>query len=354
MTRAWTLMTAMPPTKGHFNLMNFVSYLGDERGRVIVATQPGEPLPDKRFLAVRNAAARTNGADVVWVNRTLPQDPNTDGFWEMWRRIMYGEGFKRGDIFVSSEPYGAKLAEVCEGVFMPYDIERELLPTRATDIRNKPVANFSKIMPEFQQYLRLNVCFWGAESTGKTTLAKEVSALMGGHFLYEYARPYLEAVGPEITVDSMHAIWYGQEAAEKHANRWYDKPYLFKDTDLYSTIGYWEQPHWTDALGPVPPKLRTHALMNKADLYIIPMSNIPFEQDPIRYGGDHRESPDDYWIALAEKCNLNYVLLDDPDFHKRVGKSMWEVKKAAEKKMSVLSYERQFNSAGEPIRLKVK
>lgn len=351
MTRAWTLMTAMPPTKGHKHLMDFVGALSwPQHGYVIVATQPDEPFYYERYEAVRDAAPENVVVSHLYAE--LPQDPNTEGFWDMWKKIMFNYGWKAGDKFVSSEPYGARLAEVCEGQFFPYDIERELLPVRATDIRNNPLAKFSSIMPEFQHHLRTTVCFWGAESTGKTTLAKEVAAMKNGHYLYEYARPYLETIGPDITVASMQAIWKGQRAAEDHTKLWYDKPYLFKDTDLFSTVGYWNQPHWTKELGTVPPLLIKDAVERKADLYIIPRSNIAFEEDPIRYGGDHRESPDEYWIDLADHYGLNYVTLDDPDFPLRVSQSMWQTRLAAEAKVSSIKYERQFNSHSEPIRIK--
>lgn len=351
MNQAWTLMTAMPPTKGHKHLMDFVAGLAwPQRGNVIVATQPGEPFGYERYMAIE-AAAPTN-VNVMYLHKTLPQDPNSEGFWEMWKGLMFKYGWREGDMFVSSEPYGAKLAEVCGGIFMPYDIERELLPTRATQVREHPLKNFDMIMPEFQLNLRTKVTLFGAESTGKTTLAKEAAALKDGHYLYEYARPYLEAVGPEITTASMEAIWKGQLAAERHAESWYDKPYLFQDTDLFSTVGYWAQPHWTEALGPVPEKLIRNAIERKSDLYVIPLSNIPFETDPIRYGGDHRESPDDYWIALAEQYGLNYVLLDNPDLHWRVSKTMRETRRVAEAKVAGMKYERQFNSSDRPITIK--
>lgn len=338
----WTLMTAMPPTKGHQNLGEFVSNLGPGRGNIIVCTQPDEPFARERYYAVLNGCP---GATVHWLHRELPQDPNSEGFWLMWYKIMKDYGFKPGDTFVSSEPYGAKLAEVCDGIFMPYDIGRELLPTRATDIRSNPIKKFADIMPTFQNTLRTKVTFWGAESTGKTTLSLEVSKLMNGHWLYEYARPYLEAVGPEITIDAMLDIWRGQLSAERHAEKWYDKPYLFQDTDLFSTIGYWMQPHWQDALGPVPDKLIKDALERKSDLYVIPLSNIPFEQDTIRYGVDKRESPDEFWLGIADRFKLNYVTLDTGDFHKRVSESMWQTRLASEAKVAGMKYERQFNAS---------
>lgn len=48
-----------------------------------------------------------------------------------------------------------------------------------------------------------------------------------------------------------------------------------------------------------------------SDLYIVAPSNIPFEPDPLRYGGDVRELPDTYWISLLEEFSLPYVVLEN-------------------------------------------
>jgi NadR type nicotinamide-nucleotide adenylyltransferase len=313
-------MTAMPPTKGHINLMEFAADLVfplNGRVTVIVCTQPHEPWPVQRYLAVLDAAKRhsrwyqTADIDVKWLNRALEQNPEAPGFWDMWVEIMTGYGFKPGDFCVTSEPYGATMAELLNGVFMPYDPQRELYYTKATDIRGNPAKFFADIAPEFQIHLRQTVTFFGAESTGKTTLSREMSYDANGHWLFEYARPYLETAENVITPESMTAIWRGQAAIQKHGQRMLDKPWVVQDTDLFTTVGYWQFPHWQDTLGPVPEGLINDAVDLKSNLYIITPSNIPLEVDPLRYKSDvgEREGSDEYWINVAEQYDLNYHVL---------------------------------------------
>lgn len=327
MTNAYVLMTAMPPTKGHINLVRFASELGVDKVHVLVCTQPSEPYPFERFAAVADAVYDNFDIVVHHLHRELKQDPSSEGFWEMWDAIMTEFGFKPGDYCVSSELYGATLAERNHGIFMPYDPARELYYTKATKIRTEMTKYFHDIAPTFQSHLRTTITVFGAESTGKTTLSREMSYTINGHWLFEWARPYLEAVGKEITVDKMIAIWKGQLATQMHAEYMYDKPFVIQDTDLFSTIGYWEQPHWTEALGPVPEELIEDALATKSDLYIVTKSNIPFEPDDIRYGIDKRESPDEFWIGIAEKYGLNYVVLEPSDV---VARNSWACKYALE------------------------
>lgn len=339
MKTAWTLMTAMPPTRGHQNLMEFVGLVSGTRGKVVLCTQPEEPMVQQRYQALYESRAAAN-VDIVHLHRTLPQDPATPGFWDMWKSIMTSLGFQPGDIFVSSETYGATMAEVMGGTFLPFDPNRELHPAKATLVRDNPEAFFDHIMPRFQKHLLTTVTLWGAESTGKTTLSKELARTMDAHWLYEYARPYLETVGPEITVEKMENIWFGQCAAQRLARNWLDRPYLIQDTDLYSTIGYWAQPHWEKELGPVPEGLIMDAKRFQSDLYIILKSDIPFEPDAIRYGVDERESPDSYWIDLADQYGLPYVVLTKDDLKHRAIEARALAHFQAEKNYEAIAFDR--------------
>lgn len=314
MTNAFVLMTAMPPTKGHIHLAEFAADLAAAQGGVatiIVCTQPGEPFAGERWYALWNHFRNDRRVVVRKLHRELEQNPEAPGFWDMWVHLMHGFGFKPGDMCVSSELYGKTLAKLLDGHFMPYDPHRELYYTKATDIRDNPAKYFHDIAITFQPVLRQTVTLFGAESTGKTTLSKELSYKMNGHWLFEWARPYLETVENIITVDSMTDIWHGQLATQRHGQRMTDKPWVVQDTDLFSTVGYWSFPHWQETLGPVPEGLVKDAIDNKSDLYLITKSNIPFEKDPLRYKSDEgvREGSDEYWIGIAEQYGLNYEVI---------------------------------------------
>lgn len=343
MTTAWTLMTALPPTKGHLNLIRFGASLADQMV-AIVTTQSGEPYARERYEAIKKAAADLPNVKVRWLHRELEQDATAPGFWNMWKMIMFNQGMRKGDIFCSSELYGATMAKVMGGVFMPYDPNRELYYTKATLIREKMDRYFHDILPEFQQHLVSRITVFGAESTGKTTLSKELAYMVNGHWLFEWARPYLESTSPDITIPSMTAIWKGQNSIQQSARYLKDKPFIIQDTDLFSTVGYWEQPHWTKALGRVPPELVKDAFATKSDLYIITRSNIAFEADPLRYGGDHRESPDEYWIGVAEKYGLNYMVLEPSEFNARASWAAKYSKEIMSAKAKTIDYTRSHNA----------
>jgi NadR type nicotinamide-nucleotide adenylyltransferase len=273
-------------------------------------------------------------------HKKIEQDPSAEGFWDMWHNLLTEFGVQAGDYIVASEPYGQKVANLVGAIFYPYDIGRDITPARATTIRNYPMEHFEDILPQFQQYVRTTVTVFGAESTGKTTLSRQLAKELGGYWLFEYARPYLENTVNEITVRSMKSIWKGQVALQKHALDLYDKPYVIQDTDLFSTVGYWQFPHWKQHIGACPQGLIEDAIALKSDLYIITPSNIPFEADPLRYGGDVREGSDEYWINICKQYKLPYLVLKSGSRAGRLKEAKLAIKKVAAQKTAKLFYDR--------------
>ncbi len=270
----------------------------------------------------------------------MEQDPSAPGFWEMWRKIIRDAGAGPDDYIVASELYGQRVADLTGSHFFPYDTERLLNPAKSTKVREDPMARFDDVIPEFRSYLRTTVTVFGAESTGKTTLSKQLAKELDGQWLFEYARPYLEQTVNEITPRSMTAIWKGQAALQSQSELFADVPYVVQDTDLYSTVGYWEFSHWQPVIDTCPKGLIEDAARLRSDIYLVTRSNIPFEQDPLRYGGDHREGSDEYWIGICEKYNLPYVILEAADFTERLQQATKAVCDVSKRKAETIAYDR--------------
>lgn len=341
MKKAFVLMTAMPPTTGHLQLVQFANRLAD-KVTVLLCTQPFEPMPTERVAAFREAIYnnRMDGVTLKHYAKAIPQDPKTEGFWEMWQTILHDHGLRPGDYIVASEKYGQKLAELTDTEFFPYDLGRDLNPAKATPVRDDPAEHFSDIIPEFRKYLTTRVTIFGAESTGKTTLSRQLAEKLNTHWIFEYARPYLENTINEITIRSMEGIWKGQRALQTQQSELATKPCIVQDTDLFSTVGYWQFPHWQQTLGSCPSALIDDAQRLQSDLYIVTRSNIPFEQDPLRYGGDTREGSDEYWIQVCERYHLPYIVLESSDSHERLETAFNAVQHCMQQKFSMLSYDR--------------
>lgn len=55
----------------------------------------------------------------------------------------------------------------------------------------------------------------------------------------------------------------------------------------------------------------------KSDFYIVMNDQIPFEADPLRYGGDKRESKTEFWIRLLEEFDCDYMVVANTDLRKQ-------------------------------------
>lgn len=348
MTANFVLMTALPPTKGHGDLIRFAAEFPGET-IVIVSTQENEPFWGERVWALEDFTRSM--PRVVVINEHSEgrqQEPLSDKdfvFWGMWVNILRENGFRPGDRIIASETYGAELAKHAGGKFIPYDIARDIRYTKGTIVRQYPEFKFASILPEFQKYLRTRVTVFGAESTGKTTLSRHLAAAIDSVWLPEWARPYLETVGPELTLDSMFDIVLGQRAIQNNADALaLDFPYIVQDTDLYSTLGYYLINNM-----PIPEVLPAMADKYKSDLYIITPSNIPFEPDPIRYGGDVRESSDQFWISLAKEHSLPYIVLESNNPTTRLSQALEVVQQVIDRKSQMLkAYQREGAEYGTP------
>jgi len=337
--RPLVLLKGMPVTKGHEALIQFAIQMAPGGITVLMDYAPDEPYVAERYEALRQIVG-TRGQ--VHTKEVIPQRPEDDpNFWVIWKEILADYWYH--DTVIGSEPYCETVAEIIGAKYMPFDPNRDLVDTRAREVRGNPTGYFDQICPRMQRDLRTTVTIFGAESTGKTTLAKDLALQLNyAPWVFEYGRPYLETRGTEINVESMEDIWHGQRALQEVAEKMvHDSPWIVRDTDLYTTIGYWEQPHWATTLGGVPNYLVGDAKASKADLYIITRSNIPFEEDPLRYGGDKRESPDEYWIDVAERNKLNYVVLDGADIGSRLTQAVTAARLAAETKTEILRYDRK-------------
>lgn len=124
------------------------------------------------------------------------------------------------------------------------------------------------------------VCFHGAESTGKSVLAEQLSHELGVPWVPEYGRAYCEERGTELTMDDLLAIAEGQAAVTQEAMA-KEPRLLILDTDQLMTAA------WAAMLfGTVPAALLTFP---KADLYLQFAADVPWVADGTRFFGTQAE-----------------------------------------------------------------
>ena len=226
------------------------------------------------------------GVDV----RVIPDDPSisaeeTDAE-AAWIRAFLGD--EPIDIFFSSEHYGEALAHALGALHFNVDRERILVPVTGTMIRRDPVAALAWLEPPVRAHYVPRICVTGAESTGKTTLVRQLAEHYGALSVPEYGREYtLEKarngqLGRWIPEEFVH-IAFEQQRQEDDLAR-HSMPVLLCDTDAFATRLWYEF-----YLEREPERWRLPP--SRIALYLIPFPDVPFVADEIR-DGEHKR----YWM----------------------------------------------------------
>lgn len=321
--RGLIVMTALVPTIGHQFVIQFgadIMKQVDGTLYVIVCDRSIEPIKgSQRASAIREQFAHAPHVVVVSLSDDeAPQnDDGTQGFWDYWcnmaRTATGQDGF---EYVMASEAYGANYAKAFGATWIPCDIDREIYDVKGTKVRRNIIAQFDNVMPAFKQHLVRRVTFFGAESTGKTTatraFAKDFGSSDAAVYLPEWARPYLERFGSEVTDARMDAITLAQYASQKAVVHSLRSPIVYQDTDLLSTIGYYRvyggHSHFD---------INKMFRETKSDIYIVMNSKIPYEPDILRYGIDHRETTDQFWIDLLDEYGCHYYVVQETEKYRQ-------------------------------------
>lgn len=320
MNNGYILMTALPPSRGHEALVRWGASFGVDSLTVMVCGRPTDPIDLK--LRMRALQSQFSGAwdiEFIAIEHNYPDYPEQyDGTVEEFDQIWVKEIKKHveldsEDFLFASDLYGKRFADNLGVKFAPFDPNRELVKVSGTKIRREPFKYFDMIVPAMQYELRKTITFFGAESVGKTTMAKKMAEKYNSPYVPEWARPYLESLdGPEVTDERMGMIVRGQFAVQQTARGNTGFPFIFQDTDLYSTLGYFKI--YGSGNEQDIKNCEYDAYETQSSLYIVMNSDIRFTPDALRYGIDKRESTDEFWIDLLKEngCNYYYVKSTNP------------------------------------------
>jgi HTH-type transcriptional repressor of NAD biosynthesis genes len=137
------------------------------------------------------------------------------------------------DVF-TSEPYGDELAALLGATHTPVDPQRRRFPVSGTALREGPAAARPWLDPLVWRALLPKVVFLGAESTGKTTLARVLAERHGTAWVPEYGRELWEAKLGALAFEDLERIAREQLARElRHAQE--ATGVLFCDTNAVAT-----------------------------------------------------------------------------------------------------------------------
>jgi HTH-type transcriptional regulator, transcriptional repressor of NAD biosynthesis genes len=304
MTTGLLLGKFLPPHLGHQYLVDFAQNYADNL-IILVCSIKSEPIPGE--LRYKWMKEMCPNAIVIHITEELPQEPSEHPcFWELWEDAIKTKlGNITIDYVFASENYGFKLAEILKAQYVPVDHARELIPISGTMIRENPIKYWEYIPRAVKPYYVKRVCIFGPESTGKSTLTKDLAFFYNTVGVQEYARGLLNFSNGKCVYDDMEKIVKGHIASEdalaKNANR-----IMFSDTDALTTT------IWSHILyGKCPDYITQKAIEQNYDLYFLTDIDIPWENDNQRYFPERKDR--EHFMSKCkealEKHNRKYYVL---------------------------------------------
>lgn len=143
----------------------------------------------------------------------------------------------------------------------------------------------------------------GPESTGKSTLSKQLADKYETEFIPEYARTYIEQLHRPYEYDDLCKI-ASQQILDIHYYQGTANEILFLDTWLHITRvwfleKYGKAPEWLDDnIDSIP-----------MDLFLVCYPDMPWEQDPVRENEDNRMYLFDKYIKEIEAIGTPFVII---------------------------------------------
>ncbi|SCY36286.1 nicotinamide-nucleotide adenylyltransferase, NadR type [Nonlabens sp. Hel1_33_55] len=160
-------------------------------------------------------------------------------------------------------------------------------------------------IPEQTHFSGLRIVLYGPESTGKSTLAQQLSAHYREPQVEEFARDYLQELfdqnGHICTYDDILPIAIGQRTAENIASAKANK-FLFCDTDIVETYVY--SMAYFDK---VPAELIAAIKKSKYDHYVLLDVDTPWTDDDLRDKPNERKEMFNRFEAALQEYGYKYT-----------------------------------------------
>jgi HTH-type transcriptional repressor of NAD biosynthesis genes len=301
MKRGLVIGKFMPIHLGHIALINFAASQCDELIVSMSCANNDVIDGDLRFSWIKEIFKDQQKIHLHKIKDDFDDDTLAlDQRTKRWAQRMR-EVYPSIDLVVSSEPYGESFAKNLGAVHFMFDNERKNFPVSASLIREKPFAYWEFIPPTVRPYFVKKICFYGAESTGKSTMAKKMAELYQTEFVPEVAREIITS--NDFTVDDIIKIGHAQTQRVMDKTKTANK-LLFCDTDLITTEIYSQI-----YLKEVPPVLYELEKQIQYDLYFLFDIDVKWVEDGLRDLGDQREVMFKKFKYELDKRSIDYILV---------------------------------------------
>jgi len=282
-TRGLVIGKFYPPHRGHKFLIDTalsqVDYLD-----VLVCVRAEQAIPGelrRQWIQEIHPSAHVRAIE----------DPGEDDNSKFWAEYTVRILGRAPDVVFTSEDYGEVYARFLGCRHVLVDRERAQVAVSGRAIRSAPLRHWGYLEPCVRAYFAKRVSVVGAESTGKTTLARELAEHYKTVWVPEYGREYCENM-QAAGLDLWTYQWRSEEFLEiaRHQQELEDRLareancIIICDTDVLST-GVWHERY----LRRPSPQVEALAASCRHGLYVLTDWDIPFVQDGLRDGETIRQ-----------------------------------------------------------------
>ncbi len=287
-----------PPHRGHHLLIDTALTQCTEVD-VLVVDNPSYPIPAARraeWLRQVHPAAKVH----------VIADIGHDGDSVAW--AAHATSFLRRvpDIVFSSEPYGITWAAAMGAQHVMVDQSRIQMPISATQVRTDLFSAWDYLADPVKAGLALRIVVAGAESTGTTTLARDLAEALRVDWVPEVGRYYTESIltsGAEWREEDFYRIGELQQHYEATlAMR--SGGVLVCDTNSWATQ-LWQRRY----LGHTTKEMELIAQRDRMDLLLITGDEIDFVQDGLRDGEHIRHEMHQWFVDAAKESGIPFTVL---------------------------------------------
>ena len=283
----------LPPHRGHKHLID-TAKARCARLDVLCCVKADDPISgDLRVTWLREIHP---DCVVHFVPDTLADD-DTPGWAANTIRVLGAAP----DVVFTSEDYGPGYAALMGARHMMVDRQRVTVPISATKVRASPLARFEFLEPCVRAYYTVRVVVLGAESTGTTTLSRDLAERFRAPWVGEYGRDY--PVPAEWRIEDFVAIATEQARREDAAARTTDG-LIVLDTDAFAT-SVW---HWR-YMGFRSPEVEAICPERPATITLLTGDEIPFVQDGTRDGEHIRHAMHEEFVHRLNEAGRPFTML---------------------------------------------
>lgn len=291
----------MPVHQGHVALIRFAAPHCDEL-IVSMSYTTSDPIDHNlRFLWLKeifkdDLKIKPVLVEDTFANESLPWPERT----KLWA-LLIRKIFPPIDIVFSSEDYGEPFAKNLGAGHMIFDHQRKSFSVSASKILQQPFRYWNYIPDPVRPYFVKKICFYGPESTGKSSMTVHMANLYQTNYVPEVARELLVtnhfSVNDIITIGRAH-----YERIEKNVR--FANKFLMCDTDAITTQIYSQY-----YLGAVPPILFELEAKVKYAHYFLFDTDVPWVDDGLRNLGHLRHEMFAIFRNALDQRKINYTLV---------------------------------------------